>query len=524
MSFLRRYIIFSIMVIFIISVFAPMAGWAADSKRNFRDLKPKQSKNIHQVSRSLARELLNGLNVRPAEKKGWDKFVEKSLWAIESLSDKKSAPKKSLDYRKIAVWPFWKEELRVSKDFAKAVSESVLAELVRGTIPYNRFIARDELTKLIQDIDDFNSLQNSSDKINQLMKNAGADAIITAQIRPINSKNLGISYKAVEVSTGIILAQTRFHAVVYDFDVGKTLTIDEAIRASSGYFSKAFNHIETIRLQGMHYQDTGVQTEFGRWFGKSFIGDLARIGGEKGSSISIAEAAIKESTIQQRGLRLSARTENSIMAEKPSGDYVVVGEYWNLGKTIDIQISMSGGDGTKKTWHGKVRQDSILKELSLKPRKDFTAARKEDGVGPIALHLSSARGRNPIYRVGQKMELFIELSKDSYLYCFYRQANGKIMKIFPNRYHKSALIAAMSLKRIPDASMKFVWVIKASLGTELVKCYAFDRDVSKKLPAVIRKIDFESLPYRSLNGITRDLRKIQGAAIAENSMVVNVEK
>ncbi|MGY9014518.1 MAG: hypothetical protein ACKVG9_04390, partial [Rhodospirillales bacterium] len=76
----------------------------------------------------------------------------------------------------------------------------------------------------------------------------------------------------------------------------------------------------------------------------------------------------------------------------------------------------------------------------------------------------------------------------------------------------------------PDASMKFVWIIDAPLGTELVKCYAFDRDVSKKLPAVIRKIDFESLPYRSLNGITRDLRKIQGAAIAENSMVVNVEK
>jgi hypothetical protein len=524
MSLLRRYSILCIIVIFTATISAPISGWAAENKSNFNNLKPKQSKNIHQVSRSLARELLDGLNVRPAEKKGWDKFVENSLWAIETLSDKKSAPKKKIDYRKIAVWPFWKEELRVSKDFAKAVSESVLAELVRGAIPYNRFIARDELTKLTQDIDDFNSLQNSSDKINQLMKNAGADAIITAQIRPIGSKNLGVSYKAVEVSTGVILAQTRFHALVYDFDVGKTLTIDEAIRASSDYFSKAFSQIQTIRLQGVHYQDTGVQTEFGRWFGKRFIGDLGRVVGEKGASISIAEAAIKETTILQRGLRLSARRENLSMVEKLSGDYVVAGEYWNLGKTIDLQISMTGGDGKKKTWQGKVRRDSISKELALNPRKDFTAARKEDGVGPIALHLSSARGKNPIYHVGQKMELFIELSRDSYLYCFYRQANGKIMKIFPNRYHKNALVAARSLKRIPDSSMKFDWIVEAPLGTELVKCYAFDRDVSKGLPTAIRDTDFEELPYRSLNGITRDLRKIQGASIAENSMVVNVEK
>jgi hypothetical protein len=524
MNFALRHALVVVVSVAVMTALEPVSGWAAEKEVVSKDFKPDQAKNIRQVSRSLARELLDGLNVRPVEKKGWDKFVEKSLWTIKKLSDKKNPPPVKSNHRKIAVWPFWKDELRISKDFARSVSESVLAELVRGTIPFNQFIARDELTKLTQDIDDFNSLRNSAEKINKLMRNAGADAIITAQIRPVNSKNLGISYKAVEVGTGVILAQTRYHALVYDFDVDKTLTIDDAIKASAAYFSKALGSIQTVRPQGMHYQDTGVQTTFGRWFAKRFTGEIVRTAGGKGNSIEIADAILKETKVRRRGLRLSERTVDSIMTEKPTGDYVFSGEYWDLGKTIDLQISMTGGDGTRKSWQGNVRRKSVPKELSLKPKKDFTAARKNDGVGPIALSLSSSRGKNPVFRLGQKMVLFIETSRDSYLYCFYRQANGKVMKIFPNRHHKSARIVGSTLRSIPGKSMKFDWVIEPPLGAELVKCYAFDRNVSADLPKAIRDLDFQTLPYRSLDGITRAFRQIKNAAIAENSMVVNVEK
>jgi TolB-like protein len=524
MNYTLRHALVVVFSVVVMTALNPVPGWAAEKEVVRKDIKPDQAKNIHQVSRSLARELLDGLNVRPIEKKGWDKFVEKSLWTIKNLSDKKNPPPKKSDHRKIAVWPFWKNELRISKDFARAVSESVLAELVRGTISYNRFIARDELTKLTQDIDDFNSLRNSAEKINKLMRNAGADAIITAQIRPVNSKNLGVSYKAVEVGTGVILAQTRYHALVYDFDVDKALTINDAIKASAAYFAKELGSIQTVRPQGMHYQDTGVQTTFGRWFAKRFTGELNRTASGNGNSIKIADAILKETEIRRRGLRLSERTADSIMTENPTGDYVFGGEYWDLGKTIDLQVSMTGGDGKRKTWQGNVRRKSVPKELTLRPKKVFTIARENDGVGPIVLSLSSSRGKNPVFQLGQKMVLFIETSRDSYLYCFYRQANGKLMKIFPNRHHKSAFIAGSSLRSIPDKTMKFDWVVEPPLGTELVKCYAFDRNVSADLPKAIREIDFKSLPYQSLDGITRALRQIKNAAIAENSMVVNVEK
>ena len=54
-----------------------------------------------------------------------------------------------------------------------------------------------------------------------------------------------------------------------------------------------------------------------------------------------------------------------------------------------------------------------------------------------------------------------------------------------------------------------------------MKCFAFDRDVTKHLPRLIRKLDFKSLPYRPLTELSYDLRKIGWVGIAEDSMVVS---
>ena len=53
------------------------------------------------------------------------------------------------------------------------------------------------------------------------------------------------------------------------------------------------------------------------------------------------------------------------------------------------------------------------------------------------------------------MVLFIEVSSDRYLYHFYRQSDGSTMRIFPNRFHKSAFIAGNVDQHVPSAAMAF---------------------------------------------------------------------
>ena len=118
------------------------------------------------------------------------------------------------------------------------------------------------------------------------------------------------------------------------------------------------------------------------------------------------------------------------------------------------------------------------------------------------------------------MVLFIEVSRDSYLYYFYRQSDGSIMRIFPNRLHKSAFIAGNVDQHVPSAAMAFDWVVQEPTGIEIMKCFAFERDIYNELPRLVRKLVFEPLPYRAL----ADLRSIRRVAISENSMMVNVQK
>jgi len=492
-----------------------------------KSTQPDSTKVVEQIASQLVDELLEGLNKRSPKKGKWEEVLETSLWKIDKwMSKDKKKPQKQQrkKFRKVALWPFWREEVRVSADFSRNFSDDVLAQLIKRSIPYNKFVAREELNKLTKEIDDFNALKKSAKRINQLIRNAGADVLIMAQINQVNEKEIRVSYKAIEVKTGVIVSQTSAQRVPYDAARAKAMTLDSAMIVGARYFTKTLGDMRTLRVKTMHYQDTGIQTPFAKWFLRRFVNEVRKSLQDGSQTLVIADAVVSEEKMNTRGLSIAEHTPEAMMANKASGDYVVKGEYWDLGTSSDFHITMINGAGKKTSWQATVHKTSIPKHLPFKPSGDFHDDRKGDGIGPISLHISSTRGSNPVYRLGQKMVMYIEASQDSYLYCFYRQADGKVMRIFPNYLHKSARVKGGKPQPIPSRAMKFDWFVSPPVGVELVKCYAFDRNVWRHFPRSIRNKSFKPLPYRSLDAITRKLRQIRGVGIAENSMVVNVEQ
>jgi|TARA_B100000161_G_scaffold149419_1_gene106392 hypothetical protein len=98
--------------------------------------------------------------------------------------------------------------------------------------------------------------------------------------------------------------------------------------------------------------------------------------------------------------------------------------------------------------------------LPIKPALTYIADRESKNLGPISLCILGNISADPIYSVGQKMVLFIEVSRDSYIYYFYRQPDGSIVRIFPNRLYKNAFIAGNVDQHIPSAAMAFYWVVQ----------------------------------------------------------------
>lgn len=496
------------------------ATWAHASEKL-----PASDEARHVVIRQMADDLLRGLNPQnhPSnEQQSLTEKLKKSAWELKQWWNEDTAQNPNRK-RKIAIWPFWRDKSAVSEDFAEMLSDSLLAELLRNRRPQDEYVAREDLKIVIQDIDDFNQLRTSSEKITKLIRNAGADILIIGEVKPgSNGQSVNIRYRATNVSTGAIPATTDWYRLAYDFDRTPTIGAAEAIKQSAAYFRNRLDSIRTIRPQGIRYGDSGIQSAFGRWFSSRLIAELRQQATAAGQEFNVADAEISEKNTQMRGLKLARKSADQEMAATPTSDYVLSGKYWLLGRKVDLQLSLKDGSGKIFTWQGDIRTSSI--DLPIKPAQTYIAERESDNLGPISLRIRSNKGADPVYTVGQKMVLFIEVSRDSYLYCFYRQSDGSIMRIFPNRLHKSAFIAGNVDQHIPSAAMAFDWIVQEPTGIEIMKCFAFDRDITDELPKLVRKLDFEPLPYRTLAALGSDLRSIRRVAIAENSMVVNVEK
>ena len=50
--------------------------------------------------------------------------------------------------------------------------------------------------------------------------------------------------------------------------------------------------------------------------------------------------------------------------------------------------------------------------------------------------------------------------------------------------------------------MAFDPIVEPPSDFDNMKCFAFDRDVTKLLPRLMWKLDFKSLPYRSLTELS----------------------
>lgn len=112
----------------------------------------------------------------------------------------------------------------------------------------------------------------------------------------------------------------------------------------------------------------------------------------------------------------------------------------------------------------------------------------------LTLRLSTARGDMPAFTIGETFDLTVQLSRDAWLYCFYRQVDGRIVKFFPNPHHEDAWMKGGREHRVPGAIYPFELEFAEPPGMELLTCFATGRDVRADLPAALRVPDWGAVP------------------------------
>ena len=138
--------------------------------------------------------------------------------------------------------------------------------------------------------------------------------------------------------------------------------------------------------------------------------------------------------------------------------------------------------------------------------------------GATDVEISTDKGKAPVYGIGENVEFRVRANRDAYLYCFYNQVDGKVIRILPNRFAPSVRVLANFPHHFPDERMHFDLTLSSPLGKEAIACFATDRDVMNDLPTDVQSIDLVPLAGYSLADLNKIFEKISNARIAVSNL------
>ncbi len=146
---------------------------------------------------------------------------------------------------------------------------------------------------------------------------------------------------------------------------------------------------------------------------------------------------------------------------------------------------------------------------------------KKNSIDPLSLIIMTERGSTPVYRAGEQLSFEIRTSNTAYIYCYYQVADGKVYKLFPNRFVPSAKIPANTNFAIPGKNPYKLKLDKRN-STETVMCMASYFDIDADLPAELGARNFQEIPVSSLEEIYEYYKSGSESVPLKKTLTVNV--
>lgn len=141
---------------------------------------------------------------------------------------------------------------------------------------------------------------------------------------------------------------------------------------------------------------------------------------------------------------------------------------------------------------------------------------------PPELWLGTDRGRDPVYHPGEPIRLTVMSAADGWLYCVAQRSDGTAVPVFPAGAIDGARLPGAVPATIPGAR-RSMGLKAGPRGTERIRCWLADRDISPELPHALLDPAGARLPDRLAADLDAVFAGIAGARMATASLEIRVE-
>lgn len=147
---------------------------------------------------------------------------------------------------------------------------------------------------------------------------------------------------------------------------------------------------------------------------------------------------------------------------------------------------------------------------------------------PFTLEILSDRGARPVYHFGEQLPLKLRLGQSGWVYCFYRQADGQVLQIYPNpqvsqRISAEAFSAGVVHTLTQADGRAFEVRIGPPAGQEVVLCLATSRNVTADLPKEMQGQVLSPLPVEYGQSVSEIFDRLSNVSVAKAELVVTIK-
>jgi len=280
--------------------------------------------------------------------------------------------------------------------------------------------------------------------------------------------------------------------------------------------------------------------------------DAAVIGGTRAVSAARARAAPDDVRVDpQRSGTYCLKPGDSVWISRPAED----GGRYGLrrrGNTRALQwaagapripwpdeVPIEDGDRFEFVVNGTPRVAATFRVMEDRPaseaawvaegilrgcRDQFDAALGQLGkdVVPPELWLTTDHGRMPVYHTGEPIRITVQSNTDGYLYCVLAEGPDKAVPVFPTGAVGGARIRGVAPVSIPG-SRGSAELRAGPAGTEQIRCWLADRDISAELPHGFFMRSAERLPDPLAADLDGAFANVPESRIAKASLTLRVE-